>query len=123
MNTALAQNGLDELNLSGAAKTDTVGGSTSMVSTACGNLNDYAANLDTFIENLTAQKDAILVGWEGEAADMLREHFPGLIDAFKEIPASIRSIADWATSTMNSYVSEDADAASKISGIMGGGVI
>lgn len=120
MNTSLVTNGLGDFNLSGAAKTETVGGSAGMVSAACDNLNSYASNLDTFIENLTAQKDAILVDWEGEAADMLRENFPGLIEAFTEIPPSIRSIADWATSTMNNYVSVDNQTAERINEIMGG---
>lgn len=120
MNTSLATNGLGEFSLAGAAKTDTVGGTASLVSAACDNLNSYASGLDTFIENLTAQKDAILVGWEGEAADMLREQFPGLIGAFQDVPASIRSIADWATSTMGNYVSVDNQTAEKINEIMGG---
>ena len=121
MNTSLATNGLGEFNLSGAARTDTIGGSAAMVNAACDNLNGYASGLDTFIEDLTVQKDAILVGWEGEAADMLREQFPRLIEAFTEIPPSIRSIADWARSTMNNYVSVDSTTAARISEIMGGG--
>lgn len=121
MNTTVAQNGLGELNLTGLANTDNVGGSTSAVSTACDNLYNYAGSLDSFIDELTEQKDAILLGWEGTAADMLRDNFPKLIEAFEDIPPSIRSIADWATSRMNNLSSLDENAAASLSDILGGG--
>lgn len=120
MDTSLATQGMPELSLTGLATTDTVGGSSSAVSNACANLDTYATNLDTFIENLLAQEEEILRGWEGTAADMLRQQFPGLIDAFRQIPPSIRSISEWASSTMNSYVSVDDATAVKINEIMGG---
>ena len=120
MDTSLATNGMPELTLSGLATTDTVGGSSATVKNACENLYTYAGNLDTFIENLLAQEEEILRDWEGNAADMLRQQFPGLIDAFRQIPPSIRSISDWASSTMNSYVSTDDATAARISEIMGG---
>ena len=109
MDTSLATNGMPELTLSGLATTDTVGGSSANLKNACENLYTYAGNLDTFIENLLAQEEEILHGWEGNAADMLRQ-----------IPPSIRSISDWASSTMNSYVSTDDATAARISEIMGG---
>lgn len=121
MNTSLATNGMPELSLSNMAATETVGGSSGVVATACDNLYAHAGSLDAFIDNLTAQKDEILRDWEGDAADTLREQFPGLIEAFTQIPPSIRSIADWATSTMNSYVATDSETAARISQIMGGG--
>lgn len=120
MNTSLATNGMPELTLSNMAVTDTVGGSSGTVAAACDNLYTCAGSLDTFIDNLTAQNDEILKDWEGDAADTLRSEFPKLIEAFTQIPSSIRSIADWASSTMNSYVSADSETASKISQIMGG---
>lgn len=121
MNTSLATNGMPDLQLNGLATTQTVGGSAATVKSACDNLNTYANNLNTFIDNLVMQQNHILNGWEGAAADTLRQCFPDLIEAFTQIPPSVRSIADWAETTMNNYVSSDEDTASKISQIIGGG--
>lgn len=120
MNTSLATNGMPELSLAGMAVTDTVGGTAGIVSSACENLDTYAGNLDTFIENLEMQKEEILRGWEGAAADALRAQFPGLIEAFRAIPPSVRSISDWATSHMNRMTAKDSNTAEKFSQIMGG---
>lgn len=120
METSLATNGLPELSLSGLATTDTVGGSSKAVQDACERLYTCASDLDTFITELETQKEAILKGWEGKAADMLRSQFPGLIDAFTQIPPSIRTVADWATSTMSDLVNADDETAARISQIMGG---
>ncbi|MBE5885267.1 MAG: hypothetical protein E7284_02555 [Lachnospiraceae bacterium] len=120
MDTSLAINGLPELTLTGTATTGTVGGNATTVSAACENLDTYATSMDAFIEELEAQKDEILLGWEGEAADALRESFPGLIEAFREVPPSIRSISNWATTTMNAYVRRDQSTAESIRAILGG---
>lgn len=121
MQSTLSVSGMPELNLTGLATTDTVGGSASTVQSACENLYAYADNLKTFIENLETQEQQILKGWEGTAADTLEQQFPGLIEAFNQIPPAIRSLADWASSTMNSYTKLDEDTASTISQILGGG--
>ena len=118
MNTSLMTNGLGDLDLSGAT-TDTVGGSSTTVYTACDNLESCASNLNGFIESLTAQNDQILQNLEGTAADTLRENFPGLIGAFEDIPKSIKSVAEWARTTMENYVSVDAKTAEIIQDIMG----
>ncbi len=120
MDTSLATQGMPELSLAGLATTDTVGGTSNIVAESCANLDTYALNLESFIEQLLAQEEEILRGWEGNAADMLRQQFPGLIDAFRQIPPSIRSISEWAGSTMNRYVSVDDETAAKINEIMGG---
>lgn len=120
MDTSLATNGLPELNLKGMAATDTVGGSDTAVKNACANLDTCASGLDAFIEQLITKQEEILAGWEGTAADTLRSQFPGLIDAFRAVPPSVRSVSDWASTTMNSYVATDSDTASRLAGIMGG---
>ena len=112
---------MPELVLTGMATTETVGGSSAVVTNACENLQTYASNLDAFIENLVAQQEEILRDWEGEAADALRLEFPKLIDAFRAIPPSVRSVSDWAMSTMNRYVACDRNTADKINQILGGG--
>ena len=120
MDTSLAVNGLPELSLTGMATTATVGGNTTTASVAAENLETYANNMDAFIAELEAQKDEILQGWEGEAADALRESFPGLIEAFREVPPCIRSISNWTTTTMNAYVRRDQSTAESIRAILGG---
>lgn len=120
MDTSLAVNGLPELTLAGMATTGTVGGNTATVSVAAENLETYANNMDAFIAELEAQKDEILQGWEGAAADELRNSFPGLIEAFREVPPCIRSISNWTTTTMNAYVRRDQSTAESIRAILGG---
>lgn len=120
MDTSLAINGLPELTLTGTAITETVGGNATTVDNACEDLNNCANTLNTFIEELEAQKDEILQGWEGEAADALRASFPGLIEAFCEVPTCIRSISNWAATTMNAYVRRDQSTAESIRTILGG---
>ena len=120
MDTSLVTNGLPEFSLAGLATTGTIGGNSAKVKAACENLQNCANGMDAFIEDLECQKESILSGWNGEAAEALRSGFPGLLDAFRSVPVSVRSISDWATTTMNSYAQRDAETAGKISAILGG---
>lgn len=120
MASSFATNGLGEFNLP-KAEINSIGGTAATVTAVCDNLYNYASNLDGFIEDLITQKDAILIGWEGEAADEFQAKFPKLIEEFMKVPESIRSIANWATTTMELYEKRDRESAANINGLIGGG--
>lgn len=78
-----------------------------VVARACEGLESHAKSLTGFVTNLCDEKDRLVNGWSGEAADMLNSMFPELIDAFSEVPGCVQSIADWATSYTNAIVEID----------------
>lgn len=120
MNTSLAEKGLPELVLTAKVTEGTMGVDSIKVQNACEQLDMCVANINGFIEELTTQYEAILNGWEGEAANTLREYFPEIIEAFGNVPKSVKSISDWATSTKNKYVASDMAVADSIKHILGG---
>lgn len=119
MDTSLATEGLQPITFSGI-DTETIGGTGTTVSNACANLDTYADNLDLFIEELDDQFNYILEGWEGEAANTLKNSFPLLLDAFKKVPPSVRSVSEWASSTMSGLATRDSNAAESFNQVMGG---
>lgn len=120
MDTSLATNGLGTLELT-ATHVETVGGNADAVFDACDNLTKLASNMGDFMDELTAEMNHILDGWEGEAAVTLENQFPTLITAFGEIPGCITSIANWASTTMQNYMEIDSKTASAMGEILGGG--
>lgn len=120
MNTSLAERGLPEFVLAAKAVDGIMGVDSVKVQTACDQIDKCAVDMDKFIEDLTIQKEAILKDWEGEAANALRECFPKIISEFSEVPKSVKSISNWATSTKNAYVSSDMAVAAGIRQILGG---
>ena len=72
MNTSLAEKGLPELVLTAKVTEGTMGVDSIKVQNACEQLDMCVANINGFIEELTTQYEAILNGWEGEAANTLR---------------------------------------------------
>lgn len=120
MKTKLATEGLPEFSLSGMAKTDSIGGSSATVNSACANLEEYASSMNQFIHELESQEQLILRDWEGEAAETLKSSFPRVIEAFEAVPECIRSISNWASDTMSTFEKIDQRTAEQISRVMRG---
>lgn len=91
-----------------------------IVSRACEELEGYAANLDSFIENLIAQKERIAQGWEGQAKVTFESQFADMLSAFNEIPKSVNSISEWASSYTSIMVSIDDATTEGLNTILGG---
>ena len=119
MDTLLATEGLRPITFSGI-ETESIGGSGTTVSSACANLDTYADNLELYIEELNAQFDYILEGWEGEAANTLRDNVPLLLEAFKKVPPAVQSISGWAATTMRGLEAHDSEEATRLNQVMGG---
>lgn len=103
MYNELATNGLPEISFCGMANTEQVGGSEETVRSACSRLNELADGMKGFVSRLDAKREDILAGWEGEAALEFEKKFPDLLDAFRQVEPVIRSIAEWASVTMDRY--------------------
>lgn len=114
MDKSLATNGLPELSLD-SMDTTNIGGDSTNVSRVCNQLNSLASETTSLIGRISAQGEQILSGWSGAAATEFSNAFPELLEAFKAVPGAVESISAWASSTMNSYVSNDADTAAQIS--------
>lgn len=107
MNNELATNGLPQISFQGLADTEQVGGSPDMVRKACIQLNELADEMSNFCSRLDEKKEDVLVGWDGKAAGEFQKKFPELLQAFSQVEPTIRSVAEWARNTMDSYVNAD----------------
>lgn len=117
MDTSLMTIGLPEFNVTPISNADTISVSADVVNTACDNLNNYAASLDSFIRDIEDQKEEILRDWEGAAADQFRITFPKMIEALQAVPVSIRSISGWTMSTKKAFENIDQRTAEAINSI------
>lgn len=120
MNTSLAINGLAEFGLSVNVVDNTIGADSAKINSACEKLDACVTSMEQFIEELTEQQNAILHDWEGEAADTLREYFPKVIEEFRAVPKSVKSISDWAATTNKSLMSSDSALADSLKKFLGG---
>lgn len=120
MDMSLAQNGLPELSLSGLATTATVGGTKATVERVVSELNDQAASMYQFADNLLDTQEGLCSNWDATAAGQLNSLFPGVIETFKNIKPCLESIAAWAKETSDNYVNEDTATSEAISKILGG---
>lgn len=119
VDTDLATSGIGEFCLP-KVDLERLGGNKTQVSGSSENLMQLARNLGGLRAELETLRSSLLDGsWTGQAADEFAVQFPRVIEAFERIEPCIRSIADWAQSTMNSYETADNATASILGEILG----
>lgn len=102
----LAVSGLDDFALP-AADVESRGTNPTIVENACSELEKESANITSFISELDDAKKQLLLNWEGISADNFAGQFSQLIEAFKDIPKCVNSIAAWAEEVKDAYVKID----------------
>jgi WXG100 family type VII secretion target len=105
----LASNGLGTWTVP-VADTESLGTDTSKVEAACQVLDAQKTAIDNLIEDLRTKKEELLANWEGASADKFQTTFTSLIDAFMEVPESVKSISNFANEVCESYMRLDSTA-------------
>lgn len=107
VDTDLATNGVGAFDLP-KVDVEKLGGNTAEVSGSSERLMQLARKMGEFRDELGTLRSSLMDGsWTGQAADEFSAQFPKVMSAFEEIEPCIRSIAEWAQSTMNRYAAAD----------------
>lgn len=102
----LATSGLDDFTLP-AADVESRGTNSTIVESACSDLEAESAKIESFVNELDITKTQLLLNWDGDSAAKFETKFPNLIQAFQDIPKCINSIATWAEEVKDAYIKID----------------
>lgn len=93
-------------------------GVTDGMADVCDNLQSQATQIQNYVEELEALKSQLSNDWEGEDLETLIAEFTGFKAKLDELPAVIKSIADWGMSTYEAYTDSAHNTSEAISNIL-----